>query len=58
MERQFSQQEKLVGFLTTDNAAMDFQEFLSTLFYLTYRLANFVNNSLLEDPAYLALIFT
>jgi len=47
-----------VGFLTTDNAAMDFQEFLSTLFYLTYRLANFVNNSLLDDPAYLALIFT
>ena len=48
----------MAGFLTSDNAAMDFQEFLSTLVYLTYRLANFVNNSLLDDPAYLALIFT
>jgi hypothetical protein len=37
---------------------MDFQAFFSTLVYLTYRLANFVNNSLLDDPAYLALIFT
>jgi len=37
---------------------MDLQELLSTLVYLTYRLANFVNNSLLDDPAYLALIFT
>ena len=48
----------MAGFLTPDNAAMDFQEFSSTLVYLTYRLANFVNNSLLDDPAYLALIFT
>lgn len=48
----------MAGFLTPDNAAMDLQEFVSTLVYLTYRLANFVNNSLLDDPAYLALIFT
>ena len=48
----------MAGFLTPDNAVMDFQEILSTLVYLTYRLANFVNNSLLDDPAYLALIFT
>jgi hypothetical protein len=48
----------LAGFLTPDNAVMDIQEILSTLVYLTYRLANFVNNSLLDDPAYLALIFT
>lgn len=48
----------MAGFLTPDNAVMDIQEILSTLVYLTYRLANFVNNSLLDDPAYLALIFT
>lgn len=37
---------------------MDSQALLSKLVYLTYRLAHFVNNSLMDDPAYLALIFT
>ena len=37
---------------------MDFEAFFSTLVYLTYRLAIFVNNTLWDDPAYLALIFT
>lgn len=37
---------------------MDLQALFSKLIYLTYRLANFVNNSLMDDPACLALIFT
>jgi hypothetical protein len=37
---------------------MNIQESLTTAYYLLLRLANFVNNSLLDDPAYLALIFT
>ena len=37
---------------------MNAEELLAQVIYLTYRLANFVNNSLLDDPAYLALIFT
>ena len=37
---------------------MKADELLTQAIYLTYRLAHFVNNSLLDDPAYLALIFT
>ena len=37
---------------------MHAEELFATLIYYTYRLAHFVNNSLLDDPAYLALIFT
>jgi len=37
---------------------MNFLEWLNTAYYLLLRLANFVNNSILDDPAYLALIFT
>jgi len=37
---------------------MNLQEWLTTAYYLMLRLAHFVNNSLLDDPAYLALMFT
>ena len=38
--------------------SMNLQEGLTTAYYLMLRLAYFVNNSLLDDPAYLALMFT
>jgi hypothetical protein len=37
---------------------MNFHEWLNTAYYLLLRLANVVNNSIWDDPAYLALLFT